>query len=237
MKSYKIDGNKQVIFSKDMNLIELIDADYHLLSVLMRLDIELPFGDITVEQMCKRYGMSPTLFLMICRIYSAADYTPDYTTLAIDDITYVIKYLRASHRYYQNTLLPRITAGVDGVLQLCEERQRIALGKFCRDYADEVRAHLEYEENEIFPYIEALVRNDRQMISISDFVHNHTDICEKIDDMKSLVVKYLPESCSIAQRCDLLFDIFALREDLARHTLLEMKILAPLVEREERRLK
>ena len=110
MKSYKIDGNKQVIFSKDMNLIELIDADYHLLSVLMRLDIELPFGDITVEQMCKRYEMSPTLFLMICQIYSATDYTPDYSTLAIDDITYVIKYLRASHRYYQNTLLPRITS-------------------------------------------------------------------------------------------------------------------------------
>lgn len=72
---------------------------------------------------------------------------------------------------------------------------------------------------------------------MDEFMDNHTDICEKIDDMKSIIIKYLPESCSIAQRCDLLFDIFALREDLVRHTLLEMKILAPLIKQEERRAK
>ena len=237
MKSYKIDGNKQVIFSEDMKLIELIDADYHLLSVLLRLEIELPFGDISVKQMCRKYGMSPALFLMICRIHSSTDYEPDHTALTLDDAIYVIKYPRASHRYYRNTLLPRITTGIDNILQLCEERQRKALSKFFCDYADEVCTHLEYEESEIFPYIEELAGNDQQALSMRDFMNNHTDICEKVDDMKSLVIKYLPESCSIAQRCDLLFDIFALREDLSRHTLIEMKILAPLIEREERRRK
>lgn len=237
MKSYKIDGNKQVIFSEDMKLIELIDADYHLLSVLLRLEIELPFGDISVKQMCHKYGMSPTLFLMICRIHSSTDYEPDHTALTLDDAIYVIKYLRASHRYYRNTLLPRITTGIDNILQLCEERQRKVLSKFFCDYADEVCTHLEYEESEIFPYIEELAGNDQQALSMRDFMNNHTDICEKVDDMKSLVIKYLPESCSIAQRCDLLFDIFALREDLSRHTLIEMKILASLIEREERRRK
>ena len=236
MTSYKIDGNRQVIFSEDMKLIELIDADYHLLSVLLRLEIELPFGDISVKQMCLRYDMSPTLFLMICRIYSSTDYEPDYTSLTMDDALCLMKYLRASHRYYINTLLPRISAGVDGVLQLCEERQRNVLGKFCRDYVDEVRAHLDYEEREMVPYIESLSSGKAECM-MDEFMDNHTDICEKIDDMKSIIIKYLPESCSIAQRCDLLFDIFALREDLVRHTLLEMKILAPLIKQEERRTK
>lgn len=235
MKSYKTDGNNRVIFSKDMTLIELIDVDYRLLSVLLRLDIELPFGDVSVEQMCHRYGMSPELFLMICRIYSSSDYEPDYTTLSATDSIYLIKYLRASHRYYLQTVLPRISAGVDSVLQFCEERQRAVLHKFCRDYVCEVRAHLSYEECEMFPYVERLIAGEKPEQSMSEYIDNHTDICDKIDDMKSIIIKYLPESCSTAQRCDLLFDIFALREDLARHTLLEVRILAPLVIAEERR--
>lgn len=237
MKSYKIDGNKQVVFSEDMKLIELIDADYHLLSVLLRLEIELPFGDISVAQMCRRCGISPALFMLICKAYSSSDYEPDYTTLSINDASYMMKYLRASHRYYTTTLLPRIVDGVYGVLQLCEERQQVALGKFCRDYVDEVRAHLEYEEQVMFPYIDVLCNGEQPKVAMAEFMDNHSDICDKIDDLKSLIIKYLPESCSIAQRCDLLFDIFALREDLARHTMLEMKILAPLVEREKRRAK
>ena len=52
-----------------------------------------------------------------------------------------------------------------------------------------------------------------------DFVDNHNDICDKIDDIKSIVIKYLPESCSTRQRCDLLFDIFALREELSKRIL------------------
>ncbi len=227
-----------MIFSKDMKLIELIDADYQLLSVLLRLNISLPFGDVSVEEMCSRYGMSSELFLMICRIYSSVDEEPDYSALSSQDALCLIKYLRASHRFYMSDILPRIMAGLDEVLQLCEERQRVVLGKFCRDYVDEVRAHLEYEEQEIFPYVEALVGGGkRPKRSMSEFMNDHTDICEKIDDMKSIIIKYLPESCSTHQRCDLLFDIFALREDLARHTMLEVSILSPLVEAEERRLR
>lgn len=237
MKSYKIDGTKQVIFSEDMKIIELIDADYHLLSILLRLQVELPFGDISVKQMCHKYGMSPTLFLIICKIYSSTDYDVDYTDLSMDDALYLMKYLRASHNFYLNTMIPRIVKGVDNVLQLCEERQRKVLDKFCRDYADEVRMHLDYEENKLFPYIELLGSGVKGDMSMLEYMDNHTDICEKIDDMKSIIIKYLPESCSIRQRCDLLFDIFALREDLARHTLLETDILKPLIEREERRIK
>ena len=52
MKSYITDNNNKAILSEQMKIIELIDADYRLLSIIMRLDITLPFGDISVEQMC-----------------------------------------------------------------------------------------------------------------------------------------------------------------------------------------
>lgn len=46
MKSYITDNNNKAILSEQMKIIELIDADYRLLSIIMRLDITLPFGDI-----------------------------------------------------------------------------------------------------------------------------------------------------------------------------------------------
>lgn len=236
MKSYKTDSNNQVILSKDMKIVELIDADYRLLTILLRLDIQLPFGDISIEEMCRRYGMSPSLFLMICRIYILADYDPDVESLSAGDLPHLVKYLLSSHRFYSQTLLPRIAEGIDEVLSLCDERQQGILQKFYNDYVDDVMTHLEYEEREMFPYVEALVSGGAvSVLRMQEFMANHSDICEKIDDIKSIVIKYLPESCSTQRRCELLFDIFTLREELYKHTLLENKILAPVVAAEERR--
>ena len=98
MRGYKTDTNSRLLFSKDMKIIELIDADYNLLSILLRLDVQLPFGDISIEQMCRRYDMSPELFLMICQIYATADFEPQVDLLTGDDLYCIIRYLRASHR-------------------------------------------------------------------------------------------------------------------------------------------
>ena len=78
MKSH---GTDRAIFAEDMKIIELIDADYGLLSILLRLDIQLPFGDISIGEMCRRYDMSSALFLMICRMYACPDYEPDSASL------------------------------------------------------------------------------------------------------------------------------------------------------------
>lgn len=229
MKSYKTDNNNKAILSEQMKIIELIDADYRLLSIILRLDIALPFGDISIEQMCRKYGMSPELFLMICRIYSDEEYTPDTGRLAIGDMLHLVRFLRASHRYYLDHMIPRITRGMQQVLASCEPRQSGILLKFYEDYIAEVEAHLDFEETAIFPYVESLAAGhaggERTM---ARFMENHTDICDKIDDMKSVIIKYLPETCPTQQRCELLFDIFRMKEDLGKHTLIESSLLAPV---------
>lgn len=230
MKSYITDTRNRAILSKDMKIIELIDVDYRLLSIFQRLDIQLPYGDISVEEMCDRYDMSIELFLMICRVYIESDYRPEVERLKVQDLSHLLKYLRASHQYYLESLIPRIARGIEQVLQLCEKSHRAILQRFYSGYVDDVKAHLRYEENQMFPYVESIIESGIvDQVKMGDFVDNHTDICDKIDDIKSIVIKYLPESCSTQQRCDLLFDIFALREELAKHTMLEMTILAPVV--------
>lgn len=236
MRGYKTDTNSRLLFSKDMKIIELIDADYNLLSILLRLDVQLPFGDISIEQMCRRYDMSPELFLMICQIYATADFEPQVDLLTGDDLHCIIRYLRASHRYYLDTVLPAIDSGVERVLEDCDHKQGAIVRKFYDDYADEVRAHLNYEETQIFPYVESLAEGKVSRVQMAENMANHTDICDKVDDVKSIIIKYLPESCPTWKRCDLLFDLYRMSDDLAKHTLIETKILAPLVYAEERRL-
>ena len=235
MRSYKSDILNHAILSKDMKIVELIDVDYRLLSIFQRLDIQLPYGDISVEEMCKRCKMSVELFMMICRIYIEADYLPDVAGLKVADLPHLLQYLRASHRYYIDSLIPKIASGIERVLQLCGESQRAILQRFYQGYEDEVKSHLQYEEQEMFPYVESVISGESATATMCDFVDNHTDVCDKIDDIKSIVIKYLPESCTTRQRCDLLFDIFALREELAKHTMLEMRILAPVVINAERK--
>lgn len=237
MKSYKRDGNNRIVYSKDMKLIELIDADYELLSILLRLDIQLPFGDVSVEEICHRYDMSPTLFLMICQVYACSDFEPDVKQLQASDMKHIIRYLRASHRFYLDSMLPSIAKGVEHVLKCCDATQSKILRKFYEDYAEEVRAHLDYEEMTIFPHIESLCNGNIGEESMVEYMAQHTDICDKVDDIKSIVMKYLPESCSTHERRDLLFDLFRMRDDLSKHTLIELKLLTPMVIAEERRLR
>jgi regulator of cell morphogenesis and NO signaling len=237
MNGYKIDGNQEVIFSQDMTVAELLDADYRLLSILERLDIQLPFGDISVGQMCERYDMSAELFLTICRIYANVEDDIVLERLSVSDLPVVLKFLESSHSFYLNVVLPRIERGVEEVLALCDVRQQLLLRRFYEGYASEIREHLSYEESVMFPYLKSLLAGEKiESTMIDECLDNHTDICEKIDDMKSIIIKYLPESCSIHQRCGLLYDIYTMREELSHHTRLEMELLAPLALEAERRI-
>ena len=61
-------------------------------------------------------------------------------------------------------------------------------------------------------------------------------VCDKVNDIKSIVIKYLPESCATAQRCNLLHELYVMRDDLAKHTLIELKLLTPISVSLERRM-
>ena len=234
----RMDINNRFAFSKDMKIAELLDADCSLLTVLLRLDMQLPFGDLSVEEMCERYGVSVELFLMLCRVWHDTDYVPEVENLNVADLKYLLTYLRASHHLYLEEYLPSIGEGVERVLECCSARERTIVLKFYKDYLSQVRAHLECEENCLFPYVEQLMQGVvRQAEGVAEAMDQHTDICEKIDDVKSILIKYLPESCTIKQRYALLCDIFRMRDDLVRHTLIEKRILAPAVAFIERRLR
>lgn len=229
-------SNKEIIYNKRMKVADLLANDGSLLSILQRLDIKLGFGEATVAELCARYGISAELFLIICNIYSFGDYRPEVDSLGESDIKSITTYLRASHRFYTGVCFPAIHDSVHRLVEGLDEMSHRLIDKFYDDYDNEVNNHFRYEEEVVFPYIEGLIAGgtcDRNKYSISLFGHNHSNINEKLNDLKNIIIKYLSEEFSSPVRFELLNNIYNVEKDLRKHSLIEDRLLVPLVEKLE----
>lgn len=229
-------SNKETIYTKRMKVADLLATDESLLSILQRLNIRLGFGEATVEELCTRYGISADLFLIICNIYSFRNYTPEIDTLSEHDIKDITTYLRASHRYYTGVCFPAIHNAIHRLVAELDEVSRKLIDKFYDDYDNEVSNHFLYEEEVVFPYIEELLSNNDNnggKYRIGQFEHNHSNINEKLNDLKNIITKYLAEEYTSPLRFELLNNIYSVESDLRKHSLIENKLLIPLVEKFE----
>ena len=69
---------------------------------------------------------------------------------------------------------------------------------------------------------------------ISKFEDNHSNIGEKLNDLKNIIIKYLPEEYSSPLRFEILKDIYDIENDLRKHSLIENKLLVSLVQKIEK---
>ena len=108
------------------------------------------------------------------------------------------------------------------------EKDGKLLKRFYKEYQNEVKSHFEFEEEIVFPYITNLAQGVKSdSFTIETFEENHSNIEDKLSDLKSIIIKYLPGGVLQEERISVLF---RLSEDLEKHTLIEDKILAPYVE-------
>ena len=222
--------NNHTIYSGKMKAADLISADCNLLSIFERLNIKLGFGEATISEICTRYNLSTELFLMICNIYSFENYHPKIDTLQKEDLPHILSYLRASHKHYMTNSFPRLHNHIHIMMEEYEDTNRYILNKFYDDYDSEVKKHFEYEEFSVFPYIESLLNgNNEDIYKIRNFEDNHPNVEEKLNDLKNIIIKYLPGTYTSSIRIKVLNEIFKIESDLRRHAMVENKILIPLV--------
>lgn len=214
----------------DMKLADLILDDYRLIPVLERTGIGLGFGEKLVREACAENGIPVDLFLLICSVHSREGFVPDSASLKSTDVSNIVDYLHQSHEYFRLRQIPSMSAKLAGIEAGCDPVYGKMLHRFFEGYRAELENHFAYEEQEVFPYIKGLLEGRKARgYSISRFEENHTNIEEKLNDLKNILLKYLPADCCPELRSDLLYDIFRLEEDLARHTTIENLVLIPLV--------
>lgn len=223
---------KKTLFSKDTKFAELLTDDRRLLQLLPRFGIGLGFGDRSVDQVCESNRVNTDLFLMICEIYSDGNYKPGQNELQHIDMGDLLSYLKASHLYYLDERFPHIEEHLHNIIEACGQKFGPMLSHFYDEYKQEVMRHIKYYEEEVvFPYIEALLKGQHtNTYKIDEFEHNHTNIQDVLDDMMNILLKYLPGDILPKERIEISYDIMELSDDLNRHSIIEERILIPCVE-------
>lgn len=219
-----------------MSVSDLIDIDYSLLQVISRMGIDLKYAGLPVAEACRKCGIDPDTFILICNVYSFPDHIPSQEELAGGDIRNIIDYLHSSHFYYMGRALRVLENSFDKLVAPFNEKQKKVVLKFFNDYRDELDKHFAYEEEVVFPYVESLLRGAAgdSEYSIEQFEEHHENVEEKLEDLKNIVMKYLPGDCSNELKIMVLLSIYHLHDDLRRHTYVENNILVPIVSGFER---
>lgn len=211
-------------------MADLIEANYHLLSVLTRLGIEGAFGEQTIGELCERHHLHAPTFILICKVYSQKDFHPSEEDLRAGRPEDILRYLHQSHDYYLSSALVAISSNLENLIIICSPSQKQIIWEFFSGYKAELDKHFAYEEGEVIPYVKALLRGDRSLaFSIDKFEDNHSNIDASLSDLKSLILKSLPSYCDDTLRVRLLNYLFALQSDLKSHTRIEDEVLVPMV--------
>jgi len=221
---------KANLFTAKMKLSDLLFANYNLLLILSRFGIKLGFGEKSVENVCKQYNVSVSLFLMVANVSTYEDYFPNKLEIESLNVDELIDYLHASHQYYLENKIYTIENQLRNLYPNNENGYGEMINRFFSEYEQEVANHFDYEENTVFPYIKDLLRQKSNVnYHINQFEKNHSDIEDKLTDLINILIKYLPENERNEAKEMVLFDIFLFTKDLNRHTLIENKVLVPCV--------
>ena len=220
---------KKHFFHENSLMADVIDTNPSLLSFLERNHIGLGFGDSTVQEVCDRHGMSSSLILAICNIYTFPDFIPDAGALSGEDLEHILYFLKESHRNYEENLLPALHECIHKMAEQCTSANKAIVNKFFDQYDAETRRHFQHEEQVVFPYVEALAAGrTKGDFRIADFAETHEGDTEKLEDFRNILLKYLPEACGGPERYQVLSALYLISEDLRCHAIVENRLMVPL---------
>ncbi len=224
------------MYEADDKMISLIADNYNLLESLGRFGINLGFGDKTVKEVCEDQGVDTYTFLAIVN-YSINGYREfdDNDRMSVPTL---IHYLKASHEYFLDFQLPNIRKELKEALDDSDNLARLIM-KMYDSYAHEIRTHMKYEEQTVFPYVNTLLSKEvKGDYDIETFSKHHGQTTQKLRELKNIIIKYLPSN---TQRNNLLttvlYDLYKNEEWLGQHAEVEDYIFIPAIRRLERKLK
>lgn len=230
-------------------MADVVMLDIQLLAVIQRLEIPLGFREKTVAEVCSEHNVDVNFFVQLANTFHDKDYLhPDH--FMAFPATWIVKYLRTSHRCYVDHRVPAIEEMIIELEKdLGKESNADLLLKFFREYIREFHAHLELEEKLVFPYVLMLkecIDAGKMLPEFSErfdnyhidkYLEDHNDIEEKLFDLKNILLKYMPPPTNSCSYNNLIFELFRLEDDLKDHSDLEDKVFIPKVKAMEKELK
>lgn len=224
------------LYEADDKMIDLISDNYTMLQGLGAFGIRLGFGDKTVEEVCNEQGVDSYTFLAVVN-FIINGFAPKESDDRIS-VNTLLGYLKASHRFFLDFQLPAIREKLKATLCQDDSLTSLILHLY-DDYAHDIQRHMRYEEKTLFPYVEALLRGEQPTkYNVEVFSRHHGDTTGKFQELKGIIIKYLPQdSLSNNRLTATLYDIYNNEEWLSNHASVEDHIFIPSIRLLEQRVK
>lgn len=226
------------IYKPTDKMSDLICENYTLLQVLSRFGISLGFGDKNVSDVCRDNDVDCNTFLAV------VNFLVENSSRMLDhldgiSIPALMSYLKQSHTYYLDFQLPSIRRKLVEALENTTEKEvAFLILQFFDAYVNEVRKHMEYENEKVFQYVNRLLDGESSdEFKICIFARNHEHIDTKLKELKNIIIKYFPSGSDNFLLNATLFDIFSCEEDLASHNKVEDFLFIPAISELENRRK
>lgn len=231
-----------MIITQHMKMADAIHHNHLLLPVINRLGVQLGFGDQSVETVCQENGIDIDFFLVIINAFLDHDINKTMKLQSVS-VEQVVDYLKATHQYYLERMIPEVENRINALIQHSDidQKQFLLVKNFFEEYKNELYAHIKLEEQSIYPYV-VMVYNTHSSKILSDevmeqikanpidsYAEEHTDIESKLFDLKNILIKYLPVSKDSYLKNQVLNALFKLENDLNDHSRIENMVLVPMI--------
>lgn len=207
----------------DDRLRDLVDDNNLLLLVINRFRIPLGFGDSTIRDICRSEGVDTDTFLAVANLISGRP----YDNLKAD-LRQLIDYLEDAHSYFLDFILPSIREKLIKAINCASANDAgFLILKYYDNYMLEVRRHMEYENNVIFPHIRTLAQWEADTTcNLEDYSLNHEDMVGKLQELKDIIIRHYPHRTNNILTYAL-YDIINVENDLLSHWAIENKLFMP----------
>lgn len=214
-------------YTSEDRMYDLVSEHYAVLQVMSRFGISLGFGDQSIGEVCAENKVDATTFLAVVNLMFDPTTTPAIEEISVRTLT---DYLHNAHRYFLDFRLPSIRRKLIEAVNCSQHDVAFAIMRYYDEYFAEVNRHMEYEEQTVFPYVEALLAGRAtEEYSIEQFARQHDRVEEHLRELKQILIKYYPAKGS-NELNDVLYDIFTCEKELSSHNTVENILFIPAVE-------
>ncbi len=227
---------EKTYITKDKKMLNLINENYSLLLCLQHFDIDFAVDNKTVEALCSENKVDVHTFIVIANLYNG--FFPGENDInKIKDIKPILSFLKNSHSFYIEDKYPDLKYYLEKFKTNHSSKDFQMIEKFFADYFEEVLEHFRYEDEIAFPYFYSLqAKNgvvDKKSFSAKEYRNHHTDIETKLTDLKNLFLQHLIIKSELNIKRKFLNTLFGLEFDLKIHSVIEEKVLIPLIKKIE----
>lgn len=226
-------------------MCDLISQNYQTLQVLGRFGLPLGVGDKTIEEVCREAGVHTQTFLAVVNFKIGEPMQVPLEQLSVQTL---LAYLRNAHSYFFDFALPNLRKKFIEAINYSSPDSKIPILiiRFFDEYVSEIAHHMQHEDEQVFPYAEALLRNEKPNLplkssenqkpleTLDSFSRQHhviddQHIADKLNELKNLIIKYYPDTQPNNMLAAALHEVFELEQDLATHCAIEDNILIPAI--------